>query len=101
MHQQPGAAERRLTVDRIHAERPHAMERLFSGLQLIGTGRSGADHALADAVHLVHATAEARMRFELDAVRQVHRLRGDVVDCGEAVIAERTEIWTAAEQSFA
>ena len=78
VRQQAAAAEDRLlAADRFQPQRRHAVKQRLARLEFVDMRRRGAAHPDLDEARIVELGAEARMRFQLAAVGQVDRVRGD------------------------
>src|ERR1700722_18028193 len=93
MREQAGAAQSAILVDRNEPYRLHAVERRFAHFQIVECRRRRTVHSLMNVARIVDPRAEAGMRFQLRAVRQVHGMGRYVIDGGEAVVASGPETY--------
>ncbi len=86
VRQDPVAAIHLAVADRRQADGAHAVENLLAHRELVDIRRRRPERPQVHRANVVHVRAEARMRFQPAPAGQVHRLCGDVVDRGVAVI---------------
>ena len=79
------APEHLSVIDRIEANGLNAVKRLLAQHQIVDVRWRGAAIFLVDKARIVESLTQSRMRFELEPVGQIDRVRFDVVDCGAAV----------------
>src|SRR5262249_8771078 len=87
----PAPTERPSFVLRDHAQRAHAMERLFAQFEVVNVRWGNAAHSLIRMLRIIEPAAETGMGFEPGAVRHVDRVRGYIVDRSEAVVLSRAD----------
>ena len=78
-----------LAANRVQPQRRHAVKQRFARGEVIEMRRRYAPHPDARRMRIVERRAEAGMRFQLGAVGQINRVRGDVVDGGGLIVARR------------
>jgi hypothetical protein len=89
VREQPNPIEGESSADRRQAQRLNPMKERFAQRELIDIRRRRAAIALVDETGVIHPIAQARMGLQTRSVRQVHGVRGDVVDRGQLVVGGR------------